>query len=99
MGVRDGRPLLADDRVLEVTNVIWCTGFRRDFTLIDLPIFGEDGYPHEDRGVVPTAPGLFFVGLVFQSNGLSTLIGGVGKDAEYIVKKILARSQQPLQQL
>jgi len=99
IGVRNGRPLLADDRVLEVTNVIWCTGFRRDFTLIDLPIFGEDGYPHDNRGVVPAAPGLYFVGLVFQSNGLSTLIGGVGKDTAYITKKILARPQQPRQQL
>jgi putative flavoprotein involved in K+ transport len=97
IGVRDGKPLLAGERVLDVTNVIWCTGFRRDFSLIDLPIFGDDGYPHEHRGVVPAAPGLYFVGLVFQSNVFSTLIGGVGKDAVYIVKEILARSSQPRQ--
>ena len=91
-GVRNGKPLLADDRVLDVTNVIWCTGFRRDFSMIDLSIFGDDGYPHEDRGVVPAAPGLYFVGLVFQSNVLSTLIGGVGKDAKYVVNQIVARA-------
>ena len=91
-GIRDGKPLLTDDRILDVTNVIWCTGFRRDFTMIDLPIFGDDGYPHEDRGVVPAAPGLYFVGLVFQSNIFSTLIGGVGKDAKYVVKQIVART-------
>ena len=94
IGVGDGRPLMADDRVLDVKNVIWCTGFRRDFGIIDFPIFGEDGYPFEDRGVVHAAPGLYFVGLVFQSNVFSTLIGGVGRDAEYIVQKILAQPRQ-----
>ena len=92
IGVRNGRPLVTDGRELDVTNVIWCTGFRRGFSMIDLPIFGEDGYPRDERGVVPAAPGLYFVGLVFQSRIISTLIGGVGKDAEYIVKQIAARS-------
>ena len=89
--VRNGKPVLADGRSLDVTNVIWCTGFYRDFSLIDLPIFGEDGYPDDDRGVVPAAPGLYFVGLVFQSSAFSTLIGGVGRDAAYIAKEIAAR--------
>ena len=93
-GVRAGKFFLADDRLLDVSNIIWCTGFRRDFSLIDLPIFGEDGYPHEHRGVVPAAPGLYFVGLVFQSNIFSTLIGGVSRDADYIVKQILDRPRQ-----
>ena len=47
-GVREGKPLLEDGRVLDVTNVIWCTGFRSDFSWIDLPVFGEDGEPLHD---------------------------------------------------
>ena len=50
-----GRPLLADGTVLDVTNVIWCTGFRHDLSWIDLPIFGEDGELVHERGVVERA--------------------------------------------
>ena len=50
-GVRDGRPVLEGGQVLDVANVIWCTGFAPDFGWIDLPIFNEDGDPVHDRGV------------------------------------------------
>src|SRR4029077_6020203 len=42
-GVTNGRPVLEDGRVLDVANVIWCTGFTNGFSWIDLPIFGADG--------------------------------------------------------
>ena len=54
-GVRNGRPLLGD-REVDVTNVVWCTGFRQVFDWIDLPIFGADGWPREYRGVVAKLP-------------------------------------------
>jgi putative flavoprotein involved in K+ transport len=90
-GVHGGLPVLEGGRVLEAANVIWCTGFRPDFSWIELPVFQEDGYPREERGVVPAAPGLFFVGLAFQQAASSTLIGGVGRDAEYISRQVAAR--------
>jgi putative flavoprotein involved in K+ transport len=90
-GVRDGLPLLEDGQMLETANIIWSTGFGPDFSWIHFPIFQEGGYPQEDRGVIPAVPGLFFVGLAFQRAASSTLIGGVGTDAEYIAKKISAR--------
>lgn len=83
--------MLDDGRVLEVANVIWCTGFRPAFGWIDLPIFGEDGQPVHERGVVGSDPGLFFVGLFFLSALTSTLVGGVGRDAEHIAKHIASR--------
>jgi putative flavoprotein involved in K+ transport len=89
-GVRDGLPVLEDGRALEAANVIWCTGFGPDVSWIELPVFQEDGYPREERGVVPEAPGLFFVGLAFQQAASSTLIGGVGRDAEYIARQVAA---------
>ena len=46
-----------------MSNVIWCTGFGEEFSWIDLPIFGEDGRPLHERGVVVGEPGLYFVGL------------------------------------
>jgi putative flavoprotein involved in K+ transport len=92
VGARDGQPLLADGRVLDVTNVIWCTGFQPKYDWIALPIFGDDGEPMHERGVVATQPGLYFVGLFFQSAATSSLVGGVGRDAAYIADRIAARA-------
>ena len=57
--------MLDDGRVLDVANIIWCTGFSNGFSWIDLPIFGADGEPEYDRGIVSKVPGLYFVGLNF----------------------------------
>jgi putative flavoprotein involved in K+ transport len=91
VGVRDGLPLLEDGTLLDVANVIWCTGFRRDDSWIDLPIFDEDGWPLQHRGVVAAAPGIYFLGLKFQYAFASMLIGGVGRDAAHVAKHIAAR--------
>jgi putative flavoprotein involved in K+ transport len=90
-GIEGGRPVLDGGRVLEVANVVWCTGFRQVFDWIELPIIGADGWPREMRGVVPDAPGLFFCGLAFQYAFSSMLLAGVGRDAAYIAKQIDAR--------
>jgi putative flavoprotein involved in K+ transport len=95
-GVQDGRPVLADGRVLDAANVVWCTGFRQVFDWIDLPIFGADGWPREMRGVVSDAPGLFFCGLAFQYSPTSTVLPGVGRDAAYVAEQIQARVGKPL---
>jgi putative flavoprotein involved in K+ transport len=90
-GVQDGLPELEDGRVLDVANVIWCTGFEPDFSWIGLPILGDEGHPVHDRGVMGSEPGLYFVGLVFLYSLSSVLIGGVGRDAEYIATHIASR--------
>ena len=93
VGVRDGLPLLDDGRVIDVANVIWCTGFRNDFGWVHLPVVGEDGYPRQKRGVVPSAPGLYFLGLPFLHAFGSMLIGGVQRDAAYIADRIASRAR------
>ena len=90
-GVRDGQPVLEDGRVVEAANVVWCTGFRQDFSWIDLPVIGDDDWPLETRGVVPSSPGLYFAGLAFQYAFASMLVGGAGRDAEYVVRHLCAR--------
>jgi putative flavoprotein involved in K+ transport len=87
-GVRDGRPLLEDGRVLDVANVVWCTGYHPGFSWIDLPIFDDHAEPRHEGGVVLDAPGLYFVGLHFLYSMSSTMIHGVGRDAARIVKAI-----------
>lgn len=91
VGVWDGRPELEDGRVLDVSNVIWCTGFRNAFEWIDFPIFDEDGRPVQERGVVREVPGLYFVGLLFQYAAASDVLPGIGRDAEYVAKHIASR--------
>jgi putative flavoprotein involved in K+ transport len=90
VGVRDGLPLLEDGRVLEVANVVWCTGFHPGFSWIDLPIF-EAEEPMHERGVVGSEPGLYFVGLEFLYAMSSVMVHGVGRDAEHIAKHISSR--------
>ncbi len=95
-GVRDGLPLLDDGRTLDVTNVVWCTGFHPGFSWIDLPDFrfdaGAHGEPEHQGGVVPAAPGLYFVGLHFLYAFSSTMIHGVSRDAKRIVGAVAARA-------
>jgi len=90
-GVRDGRPLLDDGRVLEVTNVVWCTGFHPGFSWINLPVLGPVEPMHE-RGVVQSEPGLYFVGLAFLYSVSSVMIHGVGRDADRIAGAIASRA-------
>jgi putative flavoprotein involved in K+ transport len=96
VGVRDGRPALADDRVLDVAAVVWATGFRQRLDWIEPDVAGEGGWPREERGVVTEVPGLFFCGLSFQSSFRSMLIGGVGDDAAYVADRIAERATATL---
>ena len=91
--LRDGLPVLDDGRVLNVSNVIWCTGFHPGFSWIDLPIFDEYGEPQHQRGIVANEPGLYFVGLHFLYALSSTMIHGIARDAEWIVNAIESRAR------
>ena len=86
--------MLDDGRVLEVANVVWCTGFESDFVWIDLPVFDEEGAPLHDRGVVSSEPGLYFLSLYFLYALASQLVGGVAKDAEHVVKHLASRQAE-----
>jgi putative flavoprotein involved in K+ transport len=92
-GVRDGLPLLEDGRVLDVTNVIWCSGYTSDFGWIKLPVFGEHGEVLHEKGVVASEPGLYFVGLEFLYAASSAMVQGVGRDAERVGKAIAERAR------
>jgi putative flavoprotein involved in K+ transport len=91
-GVQDGRPMLANGRVLDVANVVWATGFQQVFDWIKVPVVGADGWPREYRGVAADAPGLFFCGLCFQYAFSSMVLPGVGRDAAYVARRIAART-------
>ena len=91
-GVQDGYPTLDDGRTLEVATVLWCTGFVLDLSWIDLPVTDEYGFPVQERGAVPSQPGLYFLGLPFLHSLSSGLLGGVGRDAAHIAEHIATRA-------
>ena len=103
-GASRGLPLLEDGCVLEVASVVWSTGFGRDFHWIRLPVFAANGDHASERtllhhrGVVQTEPGLYFVGLPYQSSVLSGLVAGAGDDAKHVVGQISrhARAASPV---
>lgn len=94
-GVSGGQPLL-EDHTVDVANVVWCTGFRPVFDWIKLPILQDDGWPEEYRGVVDSAPGLYFCGLSFQYSFGSMVLPGISRDAEYLARRIATRERVPL---
>ena len=85
-GVEDGKPQLDDGTIVETANVVWATGFHPDNSWIHFPVAGPDGWPMQRRGTSTVVPGLYFIGLPFMYRGGSALLGGVGRDAAYLVE-------------
>jgi putative flavoprotein involved in K+ transport len=77
----------ADGSELDVDAVVWATGFRPDYTWIDVPVADPDGRVLHRRGVTDT-PGLYFLGLTWQHTRGSALLGWVKDDAEFVVERI-----------
>ena len=89
VGVSDGKPRLADGRVVDVANVIWCTGYRPDFGWLDGRAVGADGWPRHHRGISARLPGLGFVGLPYQNTVGSGFLSGMAGDAKYVVRRLV----------
>jgi putative flavoprotein involved in K+ transport len=93
--VRDGLPVIAGEETTRPETIVWCTGFTHNYSWIEMPIVGPDGYPRHDGGVVDGQPGLYFVGLPYQTRLASGLVGGVGQDAN-AVAGVIARRLDPV---
>lgn len=90
VGARDGKPLFEDGGSLNVSSIVWATGFQNDFSWIDLPVVDAEGEPLHERGVAAAVPGLYFTGLHYLYSVSSGLIGGTRRDAGYIAEHIAA---------
>lgn len=88
-GAADGLPVMADGSVIEPANIIWCTGFQRRHGYLDLPGAPGDKSLEQYRGVATGEPGLYVVGQPFQYSFPSHTVDGVGRDARYVVRKIM----------
>jgi putative flavoprotein involved in K+ transport len=78
-----------------ITSIVWATGYKFDFSLVKLPVFDEDGYPRQARGITEY-PGLYFIGLPYMHNGKSGLLFGVGEDAAHVASHIGASVLNPI---
>jgi putative flavoprotein involved in K+ transport len=78
-----------DGSALEVDAVVWGTGYRPDYSWIDVPILDSNGWPRHRRGVTDV-PGLNFLGLTWQWTRGSALIGWVKDDAAFLAERIAA---------
>ena len=87
-GVQHGFPEMEDGRIVRVSSIIWCTGFKPDFSWCMSDVTDETGWPRTDRGISLSYKGLFFMGMPFQFGLTSGLLGGVGRDAAFIAKHI-----------
>ncbi|KIC28063.1 flavin-containing monooxygenase [Leisingera sp. ANG-M6] len=70
-----------------ITTILWATGFRQDFTWMKVDAFDERGRPLHQRGV-SAEPGVYFLGLPWQSRRGSTFIWGVWHDAKHVADQI-----------
>lgn len=73
----------------DIRTVLWATGFRPDFSWLELPVFDRKGRIRHDGGVVDM-PGLYLLGMQFMRRRKSALIGGVGSDAQEVSDHLAA---------
>lgn len=71
-----------------VNTIIWATGFKGNFSWLNLPVFNEDGLPIHNLGISPI-PGVYFIGFPWISKRRSGIIGGIEEDANRIVANII----------
>jgi putative flavoprotein involved in K+ transport len=70
-----------------ISTILWATGFVQDYGWLRVAAFDDDGRPQHRRGV-STEPGIYFLGLPWQSRRGSSFIWGVWHDARHIADQI-----------
>ena len=86
--VQNGFPVSEDGRLLSVKSIIWATGYKPDFSWIKFDAVDSSGWPQATRGISQNHKGLYFVGMLFQFGLTSGLVGGVGRDASFVVEHL-----------
>ena len=78
--VEESPPLGLDFSKGAISTIIWATGYRPDYSWLDVAVFDRKGQVRHDGGIVDS-PGLYLMGLQFLRRRKSTLIDGAGDDA------------------
>jgi putative flavoprotein involved in K+ transport len=92
VGVKGGRPMTADGSTVTADVILWCTGYRGDFSWIKVDGLRTEsnGYIEAPFGAPVGVAGIAFLGMPFQSKLASPLLGGVGGDARIVAERIAA---------
>lgn len=94
IGGEQNQVIFEDSSTLEVSNIIWATGFQTNFPWLKIDgVLNTEGKVIHQRGVI-NVNGLYFIGLPWQYRRGSALLQGVGYDAEYIVKHITSKDNK-----
>jgi putative flavoprotein involved in K+ transport len=75
-----------------VTSIIWATGYSVDYSWLELDTFDAKGKPKHKRGV-SVEPGLYFLGLPWQTRRGSSFIWGVWHDAKFVADRIASQQK------
>jgi putative flavoprotein involved in K+ transport len=96
--VPDDPPLIVDLARNNIRTIIWCTGYRPDYTWLEAPVLDHKGMIRHDGGIT-ASPGLYLMGAPFLRRRKSTLIDGAGDDARelsaHLASYIDARAPSP----
>ncbi len=84
------RPRLAAELGRDIRSIVWATGYRPDFSWLDLPVFDRRGELRHDRGIVTGAPGLVVLGLPFLRRRKSSFIHGAEDDVRELAGQLLS---------
>jgi len=82
--VPESSPLQVDLRSGRIRSVLWATGYRPDYSWLDVPVVDEKGHLRHDGGVVH-APGMYALGLPVLRRRKSTFIHGIEDDAREVI--------------
>ncbi len=88
--VGDAPPLGLDLASGEVETVIWATGFRPDYSWLDIAVLDSKGMIRHDGGVVVDSPGMFLLGTPFLRRRKSSFIDGARVDAQELIVELTA---------
>ncbi|GIJ47836.1 FAD-dependent oxidoreductase [Virgisporangium aliadipatigenens] len=72
----------------EIRTIVWATGYRPDYSWLDVPVLDEKGRLRHDGGVVSDSPGLYVLGLPVLRRRRSTFISGISDDARFVVEHL-----------
>jgi putative flavoprotein involved in K+ transport len=86
----DGPPAPLHLDAAEIGSIVWCTGFRADWSWIDVPFLDETGYPDHHRGVVRPTQGLYVLGLPWLHTWGSGRFASVSRDAQHLAGEMAA---------
>jgi putative flavoprotein involved in K+ transport len=90
--VTDGAPRLSLDlRTGEIGSIVWATGFRADYSWLDVPVLDRKGRLRHDGGVVTGAPGLYAIGLNLLRRRKSSFMHGAEDDARDLTDHLAAQ--------